>query len=154
MRIPVVLTTVHVTVGHDGRLAVEVDGRPYAGDRVLGRGDLRSLVDEITTDAGTAVRVEVREADGSTFSDIATPPEQAARATTAPSPEPIVPALTGAGFRPGEEVALAYVVSRQEADIDGRAAINLPPALVNATCSGLVLVGLDSMTAAPLERPA
>lgn len=154
MRIPVVLSTVRVTVDHDGRLAVELDGRPYADDRVLGRGDLRSVVDEIAEDIGTAVRVEVREADGSTFSDIATPPDQPALAATEPSPTPGVPALTGAGFQPGEEVALAYVVARQEADTYGNAVINLPPALVRAARSGLVLVGLSSLTVAPIKRSA
>jgi hypothetical protein len=154
MKIPVVLSTVHITIDHDGRLAVELDGRPYADDRVLGRGDLRSVVDEIAEDIGTAVRVEVREADGSTFSDIAIPPEQPAPVATEPSPTPVVPALKGAGFDPGEEIALAYVVARQQADTDGNAVINLPPALLRATRSGLVLVGLSSLTVAPIESPA
>jgi hypothetical protein len=145
---------VRITIDHDGRLALELDGQPYADDRVLGRGDLRSVVDEIAEDLGTAVRVEVREADGSTFSDIATPPDIPAPAAPEPSPTTVVPALTGAGFHPGEEVALAYVVALQEADTDGNAVINLPPALLSATRSGLVLVGLGSLTFAPIESSA
>jgi hypothetical protein len=46
---------------------------------------------------------------------------------------------------------LAYVVAHQEADASGNAAINLPPALLSATRDGLVLLGLTSLTVAPVE---
>ena len=59
--------------------------------------------------------------------------------------------MVRAGFHPGEEVALAYVVVRQVADKDGNASVNLPPALVTAAREGLVLLGLGSLTVAPLE---
>jgi len=154
MKIPVVLSTVHIDVAADGRLRVDVDAKPYAEDRTLDRGDLRSIIEEIASEVGTAIRVEIREADGSTFSDIATPPERPAPAEQEREPETAAPALTGAGFRPGEQVALAYVVARQEADAEGNAAINLPPALLTSTRSGLVLLGLGSLTVAPIEAPA
>lgn len=154
MKVPVVLTTVAFEVGIDGRLRVSVDGRPHAEDRALTRDDLRSVLDEITASLGTAVRVEVREADGTTYSDIETPAENAAPDAIGPEPETATPALTGAGFRPGEQVALAYVVARREADADGNAAINLPPALLSATGHGLVLLGLTSLTVAPVEAQA
>ena len=133
----------------DGILAVDIDGRPYAPDRRLGRADLRSTIDGITSDLGTAVRVEVRESDGTTYADIVTPPEPAPAADK-PSPA----ALAGFGFRPGEDVALAYVVVRQPADSDGNASINLPPALLSSTRGGLVLLGLTSHTVVPVEAPA
>ena len=151
MKIPIVLSTVHADVSADGRLLVTVDGEPYAVDRPLGRAELRSILDRITTDLGTAVRVEVRESDGTTYSDIATPPDCPARESEEPHPTTTTPALAGAGFRPGEEVALAYVVARQSADSDGNASINLPPALLAATRGGLVLLGLSSQTVAPIE---
>lgn len=154
MKIPVVLSAVNVDVAADGSLQVDVDGKPYAEDRALNRGDLKSVIEEIASGVGTAVRVDVREADGSTFSDIATPPERPTPAEQEREPETAAPALTGAGFRPGEEVALAYVVARQEADADGNAAINLPPALIAATRQGLVLFGLDSLMVAPIEVSA
>ena len=155
MKVPVVLSAVHIQVDSDGQLHIDVDGQPYADGRGLSRKDLRSVVDEITTGIGAAVRVEIREADGSTFADIETPPP----AETAPrpqEPESVMTrhALSGAGFRPGEEVALAFVVARQPADQDGNAAINLPPALASATRSGLVLLGLSSLTVAPIEASA
>ena len=151
MKIPIVLSTVHADVSADGRLLVTVDGEPYAVDRHLGRTELRSILDRITTDLGTAVRVEVRESDGTTFSDIATPPDSPARESEEPQPTTTTPALAGAGFRPGEEVALAYVVFRQSADSDGNASINLPPALLAARRGGLVLLGLSSQSVTPIE---
>lgn len=154
MKIPVVLSTVHVDIGADGALAVDVDGEPYASDRALNRNDLPPVLDNITTDLGTAVRVQVREYDGTTYTDIATPPELSAPADEEPSPTSPPPAFAGAGFHPGEEVALAYVVARQSADPEGNAAINLPPALLAAARDDLILLGLDSRAIAPYEAPA
>ena len=154
MKIPVVLSTVHIDIDTEGVLSVDIDGQPYATDWDLGRTDLRSLLDQITTELETAVRVEVRESDGATYADIATPVEPPPPAADDPSPIPRPPALAGAGFHPGEEVALAYVVARQSADSDGRASINLPPALLAATRGGLVMLGLTSQTVAPVEAPA
>jgi hypothetical protein len=152
MKIPVVLSTVHIDIDTQGVLSLDIDGQPYAEDRRLGRSDLPPILEEITTDLETAVRVEVREADGATYSDIATPPERTARAEDVPIPS--ARALAGAGFKPGEEVAIAYVVARQPADSDGNASMNLPPALLAATRGGLVLVGVTSQRVAPVEAPA
>ena len=151
MNIPIVLSVVHIEVTADGHLQVDVDGKPYADERKLRRGDLRAIVDEISGELGTAVRVEIREADGSTYSDIETPTGSPAPGRQVSEPEPATPTLTGVGFHPGEEVALAYVVVRQIADQDGNASVNLPPALVAAAREGLVLLGLGSLTVAPLE---
>lgn len=153
MKTPVVLTTVRFDVDTNGRLEVTVDGQPCAEDRMLSRHDLRSVLHEITASLGTAVRVEVREADGTTYSDIETPAEKASAVAAEPWPW-AVPALAGTGFRPGEQVALAYVVARQRADANGNAAINLPPALLSATRHGLVFLGLASRTVAPVEAQA
>lgn len=158
MKIPVVLSTVQGHIDAEGVLSINLDGQPYAADRHLSRTDLGALLDEITTGLDTAVRVEVYEADGTTYADIATPPERPAPAdppsARAPSPMARPHALAGAGFDPGEEVALAYVVTRQPADSDGHAAINLPPALLAATRGGLVMLGLTSQKVAPVEAPA
>jgi len=154
MKVPVVLTTVCFDIDTEGRLEASIDGQPHAEDRTLSRDDLRSVLDEITASLGTAVRVEVHEADGTTYSDIETPAENASAAAAEREPETATPTLVGAGFRPGEQVALAYVVARQEADANGNAAINLPPALLTATRHGLVLLGLTSLTVAPVEAQA
>jgi hypothetical protein len=154
MKVPVVLSTVAIHVDADGRITVTVDDQQYAEDRDLRRDDVRSVVDEITTNLQTAVRIKLHEADGATYDDYATPPELPASVTEERRLPTPAPALAGAGFQPGEEVALAYVVARQSADENGKAAINLPPALVNAAQSGLVLLGLSSLTVAPIEAPA
>lgn len=153
MKVPVVLSVVHVAIDADGLLAVDVDGVPLDSEQTRTRDHLRAVIDEITSDLGAPVRVEVREADGSTFTDVATPPITAPAAAEQP-PTPPPPALAGAGFQPGEEVALAYVVVRQNADAEGNAALNLPPALLAATRGGLVLLGMSSMTVTPFEAPA
>jgi hypothetical protein len=149
VKVPVVLTTVRFEIDGGGQLRVSVDGQPYAGDRSLSRDDVRAVLDEITRRLETAVRVEVHEADGTTYSDIETPPELPDPAS--PTPKAPAPVLAGAGFRPGEQVALAYVVVRQQADADGNATINLPPALLAASRNGLVLLGLTSLAVAPVE---
>jgi hypothetical protein len=151
MKIPIVLSTVHVDISTDGELQVDVDGESYAVDRHLARAELRSVLDRITSDLGTAVRVEVRESDGTTYSDIATPSDSPTQGSERRRPTTTTPALARAGIRPGEEVALAYVVLRQSADSDGNASINLPPALLAAKRGGLVLLGLSSQTVAPIE---
>jgi hypothetical protein len=151
MKIPVALSTVHIYVDENSSLEIDIDGQPYADDRALERDDLRSVIDQITTRLGAAVRVELREADGTTYTDLHTPPELPAPVHEEREPETASPALAGAGFRPGEQVALAYVVARQAADADGNAVIHLPPAFLAATRSGLLLLGLSSLTVAQIE---
>jgi len=155
MRIPVVLSTVHVDVGADGHLLIDIDGQPHAEDRQHARSDLRFVLDEITTELGTAVRVEVREYDGTTFSDIATPPEAANDKQQDDTP-PTTPTagLHGTGFRPGEEVAVAYVLCTQTAGADGRATMQLPPALLARRGHRMVLIGMTSAAIAEIEQPA
>ncbi|GAB3488284.1 hypothetical protein [Flexivirga lutea] len=102
MKVPIVLPTVRFDIDTEGRLEVSVDSQPHAEDRRLSRDDLRSVLDEITTSLGTAVRVEVHEADGTTYSDIETPAEGTAPDAVEAGPETATPALAGAGFRPGE----------------------------------------------------
>lgn len=154
MKTPVVMSTVHVAVSADGTVLVDVDGAPYDAGGPINRTNLRRVIDAITTELATAVRVEVREADGSTYTDIALPPAlPASTPERRPSATP-TSALVGAGFQPGEEVALAYVVVRQRADAGGNASLNLPPALLAATRDGLVMLGLTTRIATPVEASA
>lgn len=154
MRIPVALSTVHVVMSAEGHTLLDIDGEPYAADRHLGRSELRSVLDEITAGLGTAVRVEVRESDGTTYSDIATPPtasaDEPSEATTLRSQ----PGINGQGFRPGEEVALAYVLCTQTAGADGQTTVHLPPALLTRPGHRVVLIGMSSATMAEIEQPA
>jgi hypothetical protein len=91
--------------------------------------------------------VEVHEADGVTFTDIVTPSVPPARplgrfkaATTS------VGEVTGDGFTPNEDVAVAVVVAHQVANNDGTTRLRLPPALLAAHPGLVVLMGQTSGT--------
>lgn len=147
MRVPVVMPLVEVDVDKDGYLAVTLDREPYSADGSLTRDDLKRVLDDIAADLGTAVRVEVREADKSTFTDIVTPerpkvrPLQPVREATRSIGE-----VAGEGFMPNEEVAVAVVVAHQVANTDGSARLRLPPALLEAHPGLVVFMGKSSGT--------
>lgn len=147
VRVPVVLPLVEVDVDDQGYLTVTLDREPYSADQSLTRTHLKRLVDDIAADLDTPVRVEVREADQSIFTDIVTPgrpqaqvvaPER--RATSS------VGEVAGDGFLPNEEIAVAVVVARQAANSDGTARLRLPPALLEAHPGLVVLMGKKSGT--------
>lgn len=147
VRVPVVMPLVEVDVDKDGYLTVMLDREPYSADGALTRDDLRRVLNEIAADLGTAVRVEVREADKSTFTDIVTPerPRLAAvkpirQATTT------IGEVAGDGFLAGEEVAVAVVVAHQVASTDGTARLRLPHALLEAHPGLVVFMGKKSGT--------
>lgn len=147
VRVPVVMPLLEVDVDKDGYLTVMLDHEPYSADGALTRGDLKRVLGEIAADLGTAVRVEVREADKSAFTDIVTPerPKLAAvnpirQATTT------IGEVAGDGFLAGEEVAVAVVVAHQVASTDGTARLRLPPALLEAHPGLVVFMGKKSGT--------
>lgn len=143
MKIPVVLPVVHIGIAAHGRLTVDIDGSPYEPTGVFTRANLRDVLAQITTTLDSPVRVEVHEADGTTYADIATPPDTPAEHRAEPDPAKASDEA-GIGFQPGEEVALAYVLTRQTADADGVAPLRLPAALIASQRDGLVMVGLTS----------
>lgn len=146
LRVPVVMPLVEVSVNQEGCLDVLLEREPYAADGALRRADLEKVLADVAADLGTPVRVEVHEADGVTFTDIVTPSVPAARpvgqfksATTSAGE------VTGDGFAPNEEVAVAVVVAHQVANNDGTARLRLPPALL-ADHGLVVLMGQTSGT--------
>ena len=150
MKIPVVLPVVHISVTAHGRLTVDIDGDPYEPASVFTRGNLADVLAQITTTLDSPVRVEVQEADGTTYADLATPPDLPAEQPAEPDPVKASD-RAGTGFQPGEEVALAYVLTRQTADADGVAPLRLPPALLASRREGLVMVGLTSHVIANIQ---
>ncbi len=152
-RVPVVMPLVDVQVDLDGTVALRIDREPYASDTPLHREDLQRLLGKLATDLDAPIRVEVREADGSTFTDIVTAESPEVRlsdpprsATAAPDPTAgQMPGPTASGrFLPLEEVAVAVVVAHQTASEDGVANLRLPPALLEAHAGRLMLVGQQS----------
>ncbi|MGO2748197.1 hypothetical protein [Microbacterium sp.] len=123
---PVVLPHVLMTIGMDGAMTVTVDGVPHEPEPFAPpwrREDFAGVLDQLTDQRRTPVRVEVREADGTVFTDIITP---STRRHPAPAPElrtrqtmPELVALHGEGFVPGEDVAVAVVIAHGDAAPDG-----------------------------------
>ncbi|WP_100810810.1 MULTISPECIES: hypothetical protein [unclassified Microbacterium] len=132
---PVELPHVLVTVAADGTLTATVDGTPFAspdaGDWT--RATFGPLMDAITNDRTIAVRVEVRENDGSVFTDIlrTRKPRRAVAPSETPAPEtrrsrharrlPRLAEVTADGFVPGEDVAVATIVAHTDATGTGEA---------------------------------
>lgn len=155
MKIPVVLPVVHVSIDEAGALTIDVDGEPYDNDRTLFRDDLRTALAAITSEREGAVRVEVKESDGTTYADIATPPEAPSHDMAAtPAAASSLPGVSGTGFEPGEQVVLAYVLLHGTADGAGKAVVHLPPSLMADRCGAMVLLGLESKVSALLEASA
>ena len=107
--------------------------------------DLKQVLDDIAADLGTPIRVEVHEVDDSTFTDIVTPGRPKLRAV-----QPVrrvaasIGEVTGDGFLPNEDVAVAVVVAHQVASTDGTARLRLPPALLEAHPGLVILMGQKS----------
>ena len=132
---PVELPHVLVTVAEDGTLTAMVDGAPFPSPDAGAwtRATFGPLMDAITKDRTTAVRVEVRESDGSVFTDIlrTRKPRRAAAPSETPVPEtrrsrharrvPRLAEVTADGFVPGEDVAVATIVSHTDATGTGEA---------------------------------
>ena len=141
LRVPVVMPLVVVVVDEDGLLTVTLDREPYSADGALRREDLRRTLTDITADLRTPIRVEVREADGTTFTDIITPKQRDTE--RAPAARRVLASafgISGDGFTAGEEVEVCVVVARQVASDDGSTQLRLPPALL-ACHPDVVLVG-------------
>ena len=158
---PVELPHVLVTVAADGTLTATVDGTPFPapGETAWTRTTCGPLMDAITNDRTVAVRVEVRECDGSVFTDIIRPrtPRRAAPLSEMPVPEtrrsrharraPRMMEVTADGFVPGEDVAVAVIVSHTDATGLGeaRALIDLDT-LPDAAGQEVILLGRISGT--------
>jgi len=155
LRVPVVMPLIEVTVDKDGCLTIWLDREPYSADGALRRDDLTRVLNGIAADLATPVRVEVHEADDSTFTDIVTPPRQVPVSAPSPKRRALASAfgISGEGFTAGEQVEVCIVVARQIADRDGNAQLRLPPALL-ADHPSVVLVGRSSGAVALSEGAA
>ena len=160
---PVELPHVLVTVAADGTLTAMVDGAPFASPDAIvwTRATFGPLMDAITKDRTIAVRVEVRESDGSVFTDIlrTRKPRRAAALSATPVPEtrrsrharrvPRLAEVTADGFVPGADVAVATIVSHTDATGTGeaRTLIDLDD-LPDGSMSEVILLGRISGTLA------
>lgn len=130
--VPVVLPHVLIIVDPTGSMTVTVDGTPHEPDPFAPawrREDFARVLDQLTERHHSPLRVEVREADGTTFTDIITPSRRRrTQPGTDPAPEspahrpaPELVTLRGEGFVPGEDVVIAVVIAHGDAAPDGTA---------------------------------
>lgn len=152
---PVVLPQVVVRASVSGELTASIDGAPVdpPPTGTWTRGRFGDLLDAVTCDRTVAVRVEVHESDGSVFTDLihgrrrTPPPVEAAPKPTgkhsAPRrSEPVE--VTGEGFVPGEQIAVAVVTETTAATDTGQASVAIKPKDVRA--GEVVLIGRVSGT--------
>jgi hypothetical protein len=156
VEVPVVLPHVVFAVQEDETVTVTVDGAPFEPEPFAPpwqRGSFPSIIDALTDRRRTPIRVEVREVDGSVFTDIITP----ARHRTTPPEPPLLPAgpepalrlvaLHGDGYLAGEDVAVAVIVAHGDAGPDGTARGLLTPGeLAHAPTGEVALIGRISHT--------
>ncbi|WP_431878412.1 hypothetical protein [Amycolatopsis sacchari] len=156
--VPVSIPTVVLDVHEDGTLTATLDGEPLnplEGGPPWQRSSFPHIIDHASHDRAVPVRVEVREADGTVFTDLI-----AARPRRTPEPSP-VPArkhaarpafhtVTGDGFVPGEDVAVAIITGHTEATGTGAVRALIDPAHLTPDASGgaeVLLFGRISGTA-------
>lgn len=154
--VPVSIPLIVLDVHEDGTVTVTVDGKPLDPDPVAGpwrRSSFGQIIDHATNDRTIPARVEVRESDGTTFTDIIAP-RRRRPSLPHPAPEqaalPVFHTVTGDGFVPGEDVAVAVVTGHTDAAGTGTARALIDPAHLGPDTSGgvveVLLVGRISGT--------
>lgn len=146
--VPVSIPLVVLDVHADGTVAVTVDGKPLEPDPFAPpwrRSSFGQIIDRATNDRTTPARVEVRESDGTSFTDIIAPRRRRpARPQAKPekaAPLPVFHTVEGDGFVPGEDVAVAIVTGHTDAAHTGTARALIDPAqLAPDTAGGIVEV--------------
>ncbi|MFF2267426.1 hypothetical protein ACFVTZ_04125 [Cellulosimicrobium cellulans] len=149
--VPVVLPLVVIAITGDGGMTVTVDGVPFEPEPFAPawrRGDFARVLDHLTGLRRSPVRVEVREADESVFTDIITPSRRRTEPESDPASEllarqraPELVTLHAEGFVPGEEVAIAVVIAHGDAAPDGtmRGLIEARYLAGSSTCEAILL---------------
>ncbi|WP_223289940.1 hypothetical protein [Brevibacterium casei] len=153
--VPVSMRTVILDIHADGSMTVLIDGAAYLPEEGAGpwsRASFPQVIDHASEDRAVPVRVEVHEADGTSFTELVA--ARPRRREPAPEPAPkakrpkAVPALvevTGEGFVAGEDIACAVIVSHTDAAGDGTGRALLDPRQVK-DASEVLLVGRISGT--------
>lgn len=150
-RVPPVLPRLQIRVLDDDELAVTLDGTLYRLPEhweELGRDAIPRLVDLVAVEHGP-VHVQVTETDGKIYTDIATPPDFASVIADAPKPRGKNDGMSEfveGGYVPGEWVDVAVIVHAVQADSQGSASLNMPPALLQWVRKDIVLLGRGSGT--------
>lgn len=133
---PVSLPLAVINVGDMGVVTVTLDGDDFLPPPFAppwSRANFGGLLDALTEHRTRTVRVEVRESDGSVFTDIiearrrsvpqseVAPQARAETRRARRSKEPRLVELTATGFVPGEDITVAVIVTGTEGDRQGNA---------------------------------
>lgn len=168
--VPPVLPVARMVVQADGSMQVTIDGAPYLPPEYAPtwrRESFPRIIEAITQQRSTGVRVEVTEADGRTFTDLIAPTRRPTQPTPHSQPQPqLVPReahaqhqpqvvqLAGSGFIPGEGVAVAIIVAYADTAPDGICRVTFDPRQFAGTpANEAILLGRISGTIA-LGTPA
>ncbi|MGO1908151.1 MAG: hypothetical protein ACTH1C_04505 [Brevibacterium linens] len=149
---PVVLPLLVVTVTETGALDVTLDGTDFPAPEDADAWTRRSfgrLLDAATREREISLRVEVRETDGTSFTDLIparprrTPPP-APEPEPDPDTEPTGPGpveVTADGFVAGEDVDACLVIAHTDATHTGAARVVIDPATLPEHGGMVLLVG-------------
>ncbi|MGC3021919.1 hypothetical protein [Brevibacterium sp. FAM 24630] len=158
---PVSMRTVILDIQTDGSMTVTIDGASYLPEEgAWVRASFPQIIDHASDERTVPVRVEVHEADGTSFTELlpARSPRPEPAAEPAPKrkkDKPASPALieiTGEGFVAGEDVACCVIVSHTDATPHGTARAVLEPKQVKGV-GEVVLVGRISGTVVTRRLP-
>ena len=133
---PVALPFAIITVGEVGKVHVTLDGAeffPPGARNSWTRAQFGELLDALTMGRTRTIRVEVRESDGTVFTDIIKAAEvsrqsmaprhlpQGAPGSSRPrrADPPQLWEISGSGFIPGEDITVAIAVTSAEGDTAG-----------------------------------
>ena len=155
---PTVLPRASIVVGEDDRLTVHLDGDSFPVPEewaAIGSAAIGQVMEAISVHVGQVVRVDVTWPDGTHLTEILTPADadelHHADRPPIPAATPVRASSGGSflgvaepGFRPGERVSIAVVVSSAYATADGVAALRMPPGLLARKPFAMVLLGHDS----------
>jgi hypothetical protein len=151
---PESLPQVVVTIGDDGTITATVDGEMFLAGPI-DRDLIGHVTASIAEQHGGPVHVEIRELDGASRTDIVTPPRLVPPARIHPQSRPDTPTMkpplellevTGGGFIPGEDVAVAVILRQSSARGDGRARGVVDRSEVPDGITDVVLFGVTSGT--------
>ena len=155
---PVALPFAIITVGEVGKVHATLDGAeflPPGAKNSWTRAQFGELLDALTMGRTRTIRVEVRESDGTVFTDIIKA-AQVSRQSMAPrqlqqgAPDssrarrvdpPQLWEISGSGFIPGEDITVAIAVASAEGDTAGVAHAVIDRSQLMGHATQVLLVG-------------
>lgn len=155
---PVALPFAIITVGEVGKVHATLDGAeflPPGAKNSWTRAQFGELLDALTMGRTRTIRVEVRESDGTVFTDIIKA-AQVSRQSMAPrhlpqgapgssrprrADPPQLWEISGSGFIPGEDITVAIAVASAEGDTAGVAHAVIDRSQLMGHATQVLLVG-------------